>query len=195
MLGIVLFAVAFLATIAGSTLAFIVSEASGTGRINLSSNKFSVVFNTEGPINGNLTLGTSKEEGLTTGVSLKMADDSVLAKASLYINVDNISNNKIINNTTSWKKALIWELYGYDENDNQELISTGNFLQCSTTGQKECSNGDKLYMYKNFQLTHEYVYFDVYVWLDGNLADNGAKGATLSSTVSAETEDFTAELQ
>ena len=82
----------------------------------------------------------------------------------------------------------------YDANNNLVQLDTGNFLQCSTTGQKTCVNGDKLYILNNLQLTYEYQYFDVYVWLDGNIADNGADGAYIKATVSAETEEFSADL-
>jgi len=186
----------FVAMIIGGTTAFYVAVArTDNNSILLGSNKFAVVMDSDGPIDGALPLAIGKEDGLWTTVRLKMASDSVLSKANLYINIEDISNNMINNGRVSWKKALIWELYGHDESNNQVLIDTGNFLECSDTGAKTCVNGDKLYMFKDFQLTYEYQNFTVYVWLDGNIADNGVEDAYVKATVSAETEEFSADLR
>lgn len=189
-IGIILFGI----MMAGATFAFLLSEASSDNKQLAGANKFGVDVTTTNAIEGTITLGISKDEGLSTRVGIKMNSASVLSKANLYFNITDISNNLLNDNTTSWKKALIWELYGYDSNNNLVQLDTGNFLQCSTTGQKTCVNGDKLYMLNNLQLTYEYQYFDVYVWLDGNIADNGAKDAYIKATVSAETEEFSADL-
>jgi len=192
MMGIIL----VISVIAGGTLAYFTSSTNTPNNdVNLGSNRFLVDVTSTGPIDGALTLTTSKAEGLMTNVSVKMNEKSVLSKGNLYITINDITNNMINNNKTSWKKALIWELYGYNEQNEAELIDTGNFLECSTNGQKTCVNGDKLYMYKDFQLTYDYQSFDVYVWLDGNIADNGVEGAYLRASISAETEEFSADLR
>ncbi len=192
---LIVIVISALSIVAGTLAFFTASTNSSKNTIGMNSNKFAVVFTSTGPIDGTLTLGTSKLEGLSTNVSLKMDDESVLSKANLFINVDDITDNKINNNRDSWKKALIWELYGYDSDNNQVLIDTGNFIQCGETGNKECKDGDELYMYRDFQLTYEYVNFEVYVWLDGNIADNGAKDAYVKASISAKTEDFSADLR
>lgn len=180
----------------GGTLSFFTASTNTTRNdASMGSNRFMVDVTSTGPIDGTLTLATSKAAGLSTSVSVKMNPTSVLSKGNLYITINDITNNKINNNTISWKKALIWELYGLDNNDQETFISTGNFMQCSDTGTKTCVNGDKLYMHKDFQLTYDYQSFVVYVWLDGNIADNGVEGAYVRASISAETENFSADLR
>lgn len=210
MLGFLIGVILFGITMAGATFAFFTSAAR-TGNNQLAgANEFSVDVYTTNAIEGPITLGISKEAGLSSQVQIKMDNSSVLSKANLYFNITDIANNMLSDNTTSWKKALMWELYsgvcqeipdGEEETTDTEqeitdleLIDTGNFLECSETGQKTCVNGDKLYMYKDFQLTYDMQCFNVYVWLDGNIADNGVEGAYIKATVSAETEEFSADL-
>lgn len=192
MLGFTIGVILFGIVMAGATFAYLVSEVNLIGRL-ATANKFKVDVETTGDIDGPITLGVSKEEGLSSRVKIKMNSASVLSKASIYFQITDMSTNAL-NSGGYWNKALIWEIYGNDSNGVWGLLDTGNFMECSTTGNKRCVNGDKLYMIKDLQLTYQFQEFDVYVWLDGNIADNGVKNAYIKATVSAETEEFSASL-
>lgn len=190
MIGVILFGI----VMAGATFAFLSADVNLIGGL-ATANKFQVIYDETKvrEIDGPITLGVSKEEGLLGQVGVSMASTSVLSKANLYFDVTNMSTNTL-ESGGYWNQALIWELYARDANNNLELLDTGNFMECSPTGNKRCVNGDKLYLLKNFQLTYDFQYFDVYVWLDGNIADNGVKGAYFKGTISIETEEFSASL-
>lgn len=194
MLGFLIGVILFGILMAGATFAFLSADVNLINGL-ATANKFQVIYDEEKvrEIDGPITLGVSKEEGLLGQVGVSMASTSVLSKANLYFDVTNMSTNTL-ESGGYWNQALIWELYARDANNNLELLDTGNFMECSTTGNKRCVNGDKLYLLKNFQLTYDFQYFDVYVWLDGNIADNGVKGAYFKGTISIETEEFSASL-
>jgi len=192
MLGFLIGVILFGILMAGATFAFMTSEA--RENVNFASaNRFKVDVDTTGAIEGPITFAVNKESGLSSRVKIRMNSESVLSKANLYFQITNISNNKL-SDGSYWNKALRWELYGKNESGVWGQLDNGTFMECSTTGQKRCVNGDKLYMLTNLQLTYEFQEFDVYVWLDGNVADNGVRDAYIKATVSAETEEFSADL-
>lgn len=195
MIGFLIGVILFGFTIAGATFAYFVSEAETGSKTLAEANKFKVIIDEDKnvEIDGALTLGVSKEEGLMGQIGVSMESTSVLSKGNLYFDIIDMSTNKLLDNTY-WNRALKWELYGKNSQGVYSQLDSGDFMECSTTKTKRCVNGDKLYILNDFQLTYEFQYFDVYVWLDGNIADNGVKDAKIKATISVETEDFSADL-
>lgn len=163
--------------------------------INTESEKFAVIYTGGTSIDGPLEMTLNKDGGLNTNVKIKMDEGSALPKASLFFNIEQISNNLINNGTEPWQSALKWEVYGYDEDDTLIYSKTGTFNECSSSRSETCVNNSKLYIAENQQLSYEYVTYDIYIWLDATLADIGVDGASFNGTIGAETENFTGHLE
>ena len=70
MIGVILFGI----VMAGATFAYLVSEVNIIGGL-ATANKFKVDVETTGAIDGPITLGVSKEEGLSSRVKIRMNSD------------------------------------------------------------------------------------------------------------------------
>lgn len=166
----------------GATYAFYTSSASSTSS-EISSSNFEVIYNDNpnsgSEINGNINVISKKEEGaLETSVNIRMGEGSVDAKANLYINVEEITENLEI-------EGLIWEVYGY-RNSNLTYSNTGNFSGVET--------GDVVNIVNDYLLTEDDTVFTIYLWLDGNKTDSSVVGGKFRGKIGANTEFFTAEL-
>ena len=180
--------------VSGGTYAyFIATVSSNTNAVNLNSKNYNVVYSGGRSLEGNLDMSTDKSGGLSTTVTIKMSEDSVLPNASIYMDINNISNN-LLGNGNPWQGALKWEIYAYDSSSHLISSNTGDFLKCSSTGNQKCSSGSKLYMLKNQKLAYTDITYYVYVWLDASLADNGANMASLRGYIGAETDQYTGKL-
>ena len=166
-------------TVAGGTYAFFVSATTNANNIVSNASKFEVIYTGGGKIEGPVTLSADKEGGKNTTVNIRVAEGSVPAKATIYINIEKITSNLAV-------KGFKWEVYGYQ--DGQEVYSkTGDF-----DGKTDNSI---INIVEKYQLSEKNTSFTLYLWLDGNMLDNSIIGGEFSGYIGAETENFTAQLQ
>lgn len=190
----VFFGVLAMFVVGGTYAFFTASSSSGNNDVASTGRKYEVIYSGETVIDEELKMTTSKVGGIFNSVSIRMGTDSALPKLFLYLNISDISDNMINNNTTNWQSAINFEVYGYDTNDNLVYTKTGNFLDCSSSKNKTCVSGDILYLVDDYRLTYTDTRFDVYFWLDAAKVDNGVIGSYFEGNIVAQTEEFTADL-
>jgi len=172
----------------GGTYAFFTANASSKNDVVTEAHKFEVIYTGGTKISGPLNLASKKEQGTNTTVNIKVAEDSVLGKANIYIMIEEIS--KVIAND-----ALVWEVYKTSQGV-ESFVDSGTFLECADgNNTKPCEANDKLYLVKNYKLSKENTSFTIYLWLNGNLVDNQVIGATFKGYIGAESENFTADIE
>lgn len=175
------------ATITGTYAYMIATINSSNNAVNTSGTNLKVVYSGGAAIEGILNLSNDKTGGLNTTVNIKIAEDSVVAKAHLYIDIEKITSSIATN-------ALNWEVYK-TVNGVESFVNSGTFADCLTgTTARKCVAGDKLYIVNDYQLSTEDTAFTIYVWLDGNKVGNEVVGATFKGIVAAESENFTGDL-
>lgn len=179
--------------ITGGTFAYFSAVAnSKRNSVTAKSYKYDVIYSGGQIMQGNLDLALDRSGGYDTTVNIRMGEGSALPKASLYLDVYEISDNLLLDNSP-WQKALKWEIEGFK--DGEMIYSkSGDFRECSTSFNKVCANGDKLYFITDYQLSYTDTIFHIYVWLDANIADNGVIGTHVRGYVAATTEEFSADL-
>lgn len=172
----------------GGTYAFF-SASAGDRQINANSSKFEVIYLPGAPFADTLNLASNKDEGLNTTVNIKVATGSVDANVDLYINIEEIS--PIIAND-----ALNWEVYKTINGSTSE-VQKGTFASCEdqSSTKKQCQNGDKLYIVRDYKITEENTAFTVYIWLNGALVNNDVLGAGLKAYIGAKSENITANFE
>lgn len=172
--------------IVGGTYAYLSTSTTGN-EFATNANKFEVIYTGGKKIGGKLEFANSKSEDMKTTVNIRMAENSVLGVANLYIQIEEITAN-IAN------EALIWEVYRtYD--GVESFAGKGTFADCKTGSQnRNCQTGDKLYIINDYKLSDKNTAFTIYIWLDGNIATNSAIGGIFKGHIGAETENFTGNL-
>lgn len=171
----------------GSTFAYFTSTINNNNNIKTNSSKLEVIYTGGTAINGNLNLVNSKEEGYKTTVNIKLSEESVDAKADLFIHINKITS-------TLANEALNWEVHKQYEGV-ETFVDSGTFLDCANGNTtKTCTNGDKIYIVRDYELTTTDTYYTVYIWLDGNKVGNEVLGAKLEGYIGAETEHITTNL-
>ena len=184
---IIIILLLIVATIAGTYAYMIATINSTNNAVNTSGTNLKVVYSGGAAIEGILNLSNDKTGGLNTTVNIKIAEDSVVAKAHLYIDIEKITSSIATN-------ALNWEVYK-TVNGVESFVNSGTFADCLTgTTARKCVAGDKLYIVNDYQLSTEDTAFTIYVWLDGNKVGNEVVGATFKGIVAAESENFTGDL-
>lgn len=174
----------------GSTYAYL-SSATNSDKNKLSGEgaELNVVYNSGAALEGAISPGIDKNSGLNTTVNIGLTEESVVAKANLYININSIS-------TALASSGFIWEVYG-TMNGEEILYDSGTFTQCRATAgtdNKKCTTNDKLYIVNDYVLSTTPTYFTVYTWVDGNKTGSEVLGSTFKGTIGAETEKFTGHL-
>ena len=162
--------------VVGVTYAFFVSEAASNQNLETSSKKFEVIY-TGGQIpleNIKLKPSIDKSGGINTSVNIMMAQDSALAKGTLYINIEKLTSNLA-------NDGFIWEVYGSDG-----TYETGTFVGYNDT------DNNIINIVENFPITYDNKTFTVYLWLDGNnpYMDNRILDAEFDCYIGAKTEQF-----
>ena len=184
-----------LVLIAGSTYAYFSTLISSNNNgISTNSTKYAVIYSGGTNLEGILEMSENKDTGLSSSVTIRMDNGSPLPEANLFLDITNISSNKLSDNVTPWQTALKWEVYGYDINSVEVYRDSGTFMECSTTKNAKCVSGSRLILVENQKLSYQNITFNVYVWLDGNIADNGVRGASVAGSIGAEAKNFTGEL-
>ena len=162
--------------VVGVTYAFFVSEAASNQNLETSSKKFEVIY-TGGQIpleNIKLKPSIDKSGGINTSVNIMMAQDSALAKGTLYINIEKLTSNLA-------NDGFIWEVYGSDG-----TYETGTFVGYNDT------DNNIINIVENFPITYDNKTFTVYLWLDGNnpYMDNRILDAEFDCYIGTKTEQF-----
>lgn len=161
-------------TVAGTYAYFVSTINSGNSLIG-SSSKLDVIYSGDVDITGVLNLVSSKEEGKQATVKIKLSNESVDAKANIYIQVNQIGQDIA-------SDALNWELYRTYQGE-KNFVSRGTF--------DGVSSGDKIYIDRDYRLSTEETSYTVYIWLDGNKIGNAALGESLKGYIGAEAEHIT----
>lgn len=170
---------------AGATYAYLAASTNSVINVITGESAQLVVNYTGGKkIEGSMSLSKDKTGGHNTTVNISIAENSVIAKADLFININSISSSLAT-------EGLIWEVYK-TINGTESFVGSGTFATCYS-GTK-CSNGDKMLIVNDYVLSTTNTAFTVYVWLNGDKVGNEVIGATFSGTISAETEEYTGEL-
>ena len=171
-----------------ATYAYYQSSVNGTtNSVGASSNEFDVIYTGGNQLSGQLQVASSRSENFKTTVSIRLAPNSTLAKANLYIKISEISS-------VLASDMLVWEVVAQNNGESVTLTpSRGDFTTCThsngTTG--TCQSGDKLYIVTNYNLLYTDTDFTIYVWINGDKATNAVVGASFSASVGAETENLT----
>lgn len=137
-------------------------------------------------INGFIELVEKKEEGFRRVIKIGKGEDSVPVTASIYIYLSNITEGFS-------SPALKWEIYEI-KGDEEIYVNDGTF--------DGSENGDKIYLYKNFELsnekddnsTYKQTEYAIYLWLNGHEAGNEVVGASLMGYIGAESSIVTGDI-
>lgn len=159
----------------GGTYAYFVSTINSANTLTTASSKLEVIYTGDTAITGVLNLVSSKEEGKKATVKIQLSEDSVDAKADLYIQVNEIGTNIASN-------ALNWEAYR-TYNGEESFVNSGTF--------SGIEDGDKIYIDTDYRLSTTETSYTVYIWLDGNKIGNEAIGEILEGYIGAEAEHIT----
>jgi hypothetical protein len=161
-------------TVAGTYAYFVTTTNSGNA-LKGSSSKLDVIYSGDADITGVLNLVSSKEEGIKSTVKIELSNDSVDAKANIYIQVNQIGQDIA-------SDALNWELYRTYQG-TESFVAKGTFAGVTA--------GDKIYIDRDYRLSTNETSYTVYIWLDGNKIGNAALGEIIKGYVGAEAEHIT----
>ena len=163
--------------VSGSTYAYLTTRASTNNSLATSVKGLNVIYDSGTPIDGNINVVSSKEQGYNTTVKIKLAQNSVAASATLYIDIERITQNIAI-------PGFIWEVYGY-KNGVEVYSNHGNFANYNDTNNKIVN------IVRNYELSEEETSFVVYFWLDGNKTNNDVLDGQFKAYIGARSENIT----
>ena len=114
-------------TITGSTYAYFSAFADSGNDLNSNSTKLEVIYNGETEINDNdsIHIVATKEEGISKVINIAVSEESVEALATIYLNIEEITENLRIN-------GFVWEVYGV-QNGKEVYSKQGNFYGYNDT--------------------------------------------------------------
>ena len=186
-LSIVLLVVA-IATVSG-TYAFFTATVTQRNPMASTTDQLEIIYTGDTTLNDVLHLATDKSEGHRRQVSISIAENSLAAKANIYIYVEQITSALAT-------EGLVWEIYKVENGVETDKIE-GSFIDCGNIGQtkRKCVSGDKLYMLTGIELTSTPQTFAIYLWLNGYKVGNEVVGATFKGYIGAETENISAILK
>lgn len=173
----------------GATFAYLSATTNSDRNVITSDSAQLIVKYTGGMhIDGTISMSKDKTGGRNTTVNISQDENSVNAKANLFINIDSISSQLAT-------EGFIWEVYKVVD-DEEIYVNDGTFATCqSGETSRKCAKGDRIYIVNDYVLSIENTAFKVYVWLDGNQVGNEVLGTSFSGTIAAETERYTGHLQ
>lgn len=176
MYAITLFLVAIF-TIAG-TYAYLRGEVTSRQAVDYGTMQLQVIYKGAEPIEGELELVKSKEEGVKRELSIALADNLFQASANFYIHAEVIDAGFA-------SPAFKWEFY--EVIDGKEVYLNSGTLEGLTSNQKK-------YLKEDLILTTTQRNFVVYLWVNGHEAGNEVIDAKLIGYIGAETTPITGEL-
>ena len=168
----------------GGTYAFFTANANSEDALVTDAHKFEVIYTGDTAFDGPLDLSSNKEGGINKTVNIKVSEDSVLGKADIYFQIEEITEN-IAND------ILVWEVY---KNNETTAYKKGYFNQCGENKNEVCINGSRLYLLEGYKLSKDNTSFTIYLWLDGSKATNNVIGATFKGYIGAQSENITGDL-
>lgn len=168
--------------VAGSTYAAFMAMVSGSNEVKTNSSKLEVVYTgDDSEITEPMTIASKKEEGQIRTVNISVTEDSVEAKATIYINIEEITDNLAI-------EGFIWEVYGV-QSGKDVYYKKGNFDGYNNT------TNNIVNIVEDYKLTDENTTFTIYLWIDGNQTDNKVIGSSFKGHIGAKTENFSANFE
>lgn len=175
-------------TISG-TYAFFSASVTTKDPLSSETHQLEVIYTGDTEINGGLYLVTDKSGGYRREVSIKRTENSIGAKANIYINIGEITSALA-------SDALNWEIYKIENNVEVEY-DKGTFVDCGQPNETKtkCAAGKKIYMVTDLELLTTPQKFAIYIWLNGYKAGNEVLGAKLKGYIGAETETITGILE
>lgn len=157
------------------TYAYLVTTINSGNALIGSSSNIAVIYTKDANIEGELNLVGSYKEGNKATVKIKLANDSVDAKADIYMKVTTIGQDIASN-------ALKWELFRTYQG-TESFVGRGTF--------DGVSSGNKIYVDRDYRLSTEETSYTVYIWLDGSLIGNEALGESFIGYIGAEAQHIT----
>ena len=161
--------------IVAGTYAYLFSTVNSGNSLIGSSSKIAVIYTDDADITGALNIVSSYKEGNKATVKIKLSNDSVDAKADIYIYVGKIGTDLSSN-------ALKWELFRTYQG-TESFVARGTF--------DGTADGEKVYIDRDYRLSTEETSYTVYIWLDGSLIGNEALGEIFEGYIGAEAEHIT----
>lgn len=167
--------------VVGSTYAFFSATAtSNNNSVSANAQKFEVIYTGGTEINGPIDLSIDRTGGVNTTVHIKVGQGSSQALAYLFLNIEEMTDNLSVSNVK-------WEVSGV-KNGKEVYVNNGTFAGYNDT------NNNTIPIVEDYRLTEDQTDFTVYIWIDGNSTGNEILGAMLSSYISAQTEQYTGQL-
>jgi len=170
--------VIFTITIVGSTYAFFTATVSANNAVVTSAKELQVIYSGGTEISGTMSLAANKDQGKSTTLSIKVAEGSVQAKATISLVIDNICEELATN-------GFIWEVVG--TKDGTKVYENSGTLAGT-------ENDDQVDIVEDYLLDFAETEFVVYLWLDGSKYGNEVIGKSFGGHIIASSEPFTAEL-
>ena len=165
--------------VAGGTYAFFSTSLSPKNTANFNTSIMNIAYSGGNEISGAMQMVATREEGFKTEINIHTTNNSVAPKISLFININEITENLRI-------EGLIWEVCA-ERSGNQTVCKIGNFRGYNDT------NNNIVYIYPDYVLSSVNTKFTVYVWLDGSKTDETVSGGRFSGYIGARSENFTAK--
>lgn len=171
-------------TVAGSTYAFYTASISTKkNMLSASGSELTVNYTGQSSIDGPINVTNSRIEGQSATVNISLGENSVPAKASLFLNIQKIEKVAV--------EGFIWEVYGYlDGNSTPVYTDSGNFKDKSAN-----SPNNVIEIVKDYQLSKTNTTFTIYLWIDGKKTGNEVVGGSFTGYISARSENYQANLQ
>jgi len=186
-LGVLLFA----SLIIGLTYAWFVVRSEDVN-IKSTNKDFEIIYNNDNnagsDISGTLFPAKSKEDGLSTYVTIKRGQNSLAGDIKLILEIENLtlggicsdvsykSESECENNNNIWTKATPDKIR-YEIVSENKKVSAGNFANAKT--------GDKVVIAESIYLPTEEARYDIYIWLDYS-AENEYIGTSLEGVIKVE---------
>ena len=169
----------FVIAISGATYAFFTSATRASNNVNTNSNKMNIEYSGGGSFDGPMKMVSSRDQGYTTTINMHTTNNSVSPNVTLYIYIENITNNIAIDGFT-------WEVCANRANDT-ERCNKGTFA-----GKSNDTNNNTIDI-MTYALNTSPTEFKVYLWLDGSKISTDISGASFKGYIAAKSENFTAK--
>lgn len=171
-------------TVAGSTYAFYTASISTRNNaINATGSELTVNYTGETEVEFPVNITSTKVEEQSATVNISIGENSVPAKASLFLNIQEIEKIAV--------EGFVWEVYGYLEGATTPVYTnSGNFAGKSST-----SPNNIIEIVKDYQLSKTNTRFTLYLWINGAKTGNEVVGGSFTGYISARSENYQATLQ
>lgn len=168
--------------ITGSTYAYFSAMTNSGEAVKSNSTELEVIYQGDTQIDENdkIDIVANREKGRKKIVNIAVSEDSVEAKSTIYLNIEELTENLRI-------KGFIWEVSGI-QNGKEVYSDKGSFY-----GYNDTTN-NIIEIVKDYRITKDNTQFTIYFWIDGNQTDNSVIGGSLKGYIGAKTENFTGEL-